>query len=467
MLNPNDFTSFSTDTGRIQAAVDAAVKTGETVVIPAYNARTGEKLWVIDSAVKLYSGSTVILEGAHLRMADGVIGHMFMNSVADTPDAGNPACRQHAITLRGIGNAVLDGGNHNGLVERNSDSFGVSTLANTMLLFQNADRVSVENLEIVNARYWAMTFHYCAYGRVSDIRFMSAGMCPNNDGIDLRLGCHNFVIENISGYTQDDTVALTALNDEVPRLPGTDGSIHNVVIRNISSVTPCANVRLLNHYGHKLYNIIIENVQTGVETEPGSGYTLIYPDAEKIAPAVTPVYWSNFENGSRRAEACVRIGENRYFNASRPETASKPGELYNITVRNVQACSRYGVTLSHAASDVVIDNVQMFGPSACAVYFGKGIYDNVRCENLSMSRSAVLRPSDAKPVGGAYAYEEPAAVLFRESELSNVSFRNVTAHPEEKCIFAGTGKGRIHVQDAGLRNEEQTLSACAPEIELY
>lgn len=464
MLDPNQFTGFDTDASRIQAAVDAAAKTGEAVLIPALNLRTGEKLWLIDRAIRLYSGSTVLLEGAHLRMADSVIDHMFTNSIADTQDAGKIGCRQRDITIRGIGGAVLDGGSHNGLVEKNSLSFGRSALSNTMLLFQNADRINLENLEIVNARYWAVTFHYCAYGRVSGIRFMTCGMCPNNDGIDLRLGCHNFVIEHISGYTQDDTVALTALDDDVPRIPGMDDSIHGVVIRDVASVTPCANVRLLTHYGHKLYNIIIEDIQTGMETEPGSSCTLHYPDAEKLAPAVTPVYWSNFENGSRRAEACVRIGENRYFDASRPETASKPGDMYNITVRNVQASSRYGVTLSHAVSDSVIDNVQMFGKSACAVYFGKGAYENIRCENLSFSCSAYLSPSDAKPVGGAYAYDEPAAVLFRESELKSVSFRGVTAHPEEKYAFAGTGTGRIRVEDILLRSENQSVNGSSIEL---
>ena len=37
-------------------------------------------------------------------------------------------------------------------------------------------------------------------------------LVKNADGVDLRQGCHDIVIENLTGFTEDDSVALTALN---------------------------------------------------------------------------------------------------------------------------------------------------------------------------------------------------------------------------------------------------------------
>jgi hypothetical protein len=69
----------------------------------------------------------------------------------------------------------------------------------------------------------------------------------NQDGIDLRLGCHDILIENISGQTDDDLIALTA----IPRagktaVPADD--IRHVIVRNIKGYCRGGHhiVRLLN-----------------------------------------------------------------------------------------------------------------------------------------------------------------------------------------------------------------------------
>lgn len=292
-LNPNAYAHLEDDAAMIQAAVDDAAQSGERVEIPRRNARTGKDIWILPRAIRLYSGSTVILDNCHLRLADGAFDNIFKNSIARTEEAAHVENRQYDICIAGMGNAVLDGGNHNGLVERNAREKGLSTLVNTLIHFHNAQRIVVENLRMVNARYWGMTFHFCSHGRVSNLHFQSCGHCPNQDGIDLRLGCCDFLLENITGYTQDDSIALTCLNDAaIQKVAGMDDSIHNVIIRNIATNSLCANVRLLNHYGRKLYNVIIENVQSSVETDPAapdaSAYALRMPDAPKLPWAVQP-----------------------------------------------------------------------------------------------------------------------------------------------------------------------------------
>ena len=127
-LNPNAYAHLEDDAAMIQAAVDDAAQSGERVEIPRRNARTGKDIWILPRAIRLYSGSTVILDNCHLRLADGAFDNIFKNSIARTEEAALVENRQYDICIAGMGNAVLDGGNHNGLVERNAREKGLSTL---------------------------------------------------------------------------------------------------------------------------------------------------------------------------------------------------------------------------------------------------------------------------------------------------------------------------------------------------
>ncbi len=111
-IDPNRY-ELASDAARIQAAVDEARASGGAVRIPRINARTNEPLWEIDTAIELHSGSVVYLDNCHLRLADGVFCNIFKNSHARTPQGLTPAGRQYDIRILGLGNAVLDGGNHN------------------------------------------------------------------------------------------------------------------------------------------------------------------------------------------------------------------------------------------------------------------------------------------------------------------------------------------------------------------
>jgi len=476
-VNPNSYAYLASDAQMIQKAVDVAAKEGKRVVIPSHNARTGKNIWMIDQAILLHSGNTVCLDNCHLRLADGLFDNMFKNDIARTEAAAKLENRTKDVHIYGVGTAVLDGGDHNGLVERNSIGaksptlpFGplghilpYSALVNTMIHFHNAERISVENIRIVNARYWGMTFHYCSSGRISNINFMSGGGCPNNDGIDLRTGCCDFIIENITGYTQDDSIALTCMRDGVAcAVEGLDNSIHGVTIRNVATCTRCANVRLLNHFGRKLYNVVIENVQSSVETDPAfqtPDYALRLPDAEKVKPALENPYWGTFEDGNRRAHTIVRIGDNNYFDRTKPEeTKAKLGDTYNIVVRNIQGCGQFGVTACRTLCDSVIENVQMFGDSAIGVYFGEGEFDNIRVRNVGFTRNAIMRESDTKAHEGNYGYDQPAAVYFNNSQAADVAFDGVIGHPAGNPAFAGKGNVQATARDVRVRGDQSAVA---------
>ena len=80
-IDPNRYAHMGDDAQMIQSAVDAAQLSGQCVCIPRLNARTGRDVWVLPRAVKLHTGSTVILDSCRLRLADGAFDSIFKNAV--------------------------------------------------------------------------------------------------------------------------------------------------------------------------------------------------------------------------------------------------------------------------------------------------------------------------------------------------------------------------------------------------
>lgn len=458
LYNPNYYIDAADDAAMIQAAVDAAAAAGANVTIPRHNLRTGKDIWMLPRAILLHTGTTLVLDNCHLRQCDGIFDNLFRNSNGRTEAASTLAGRQYDITIRGVGHAVLDGGNHNGLVERNSNRDGrPHIIVNTTMHFHNCERVIIDNVNILHQRWWGITFHYCSNSRVSNIRFMSIGSAPNADGIDLRTGCNGFVIENISGYTQDDSVALTCLDhgfDASMRVEDLDDSIHNVVVRNITTACMCAQVRLLNQDHKKLYNVLIENVQNYCEYDPcdtrSAGIPLRLPSSENYylesstCWAMDPPYWATF-HGTNRGGAAVRVGQHHYFKDNNPENCAKMGDTYNITIRNIQSHARQGVTIGCTVSDLLIDNVQMYGDAIMPIHFGQGEYDGIRIRNIGYTRSAKLQPEDyeaAKAFNEAeekpgYGFGTLAAVYFLNAKVTDLSFDGVRAADFNEAVFAG------------------------------
>lgn len=440
IYNPNTYKHLADDAAMIQAAVDAARETGASVVIPRHNERTGADLWDLPRAVLLHTGSSVVLDNCFLRQADDSVDNIFRNSVCRTPDGVKAECRQYDIHITGIGNATLDGGNYNGVNERNWKEKGADIYGNCLIHLQNVERFSVQNVTLSNQRYWAMNHHFCAEGRLSNIVLQARADCPNQDGIDLRYGCHGILIENIRGYSGDDVVALTALNDRAGamRIEGMDDSIHNVIIRNIQASGRDSRgiVRLLNNYGRKIYNIVIENV---VElSEPGDPW---------------------------RDGCAVRIGELGYVRQT--EDLAKFGDTYNITIRNIVTRSRHGVFISNTLENALIDNVQMFGDGGSALLFRGGNYKNIRVRNITASAECETPDTDDnvtekqfnfrtipdQPVENNRAY----CVYFQGSNIRNLSFDGITVGKKLDGVFGGYGDVQFRARDIFLQNDEIPL----------
>lgn len=441
LFDPNSYTHLPDDAAMIQAAVDAARETGASVVIPRHNERTGKDLWDLPRAVLLYSGSSIVLDNCFLRQSDDSIDNIFRNSICRTPEGTKKENRQYDIHIQGIGNATLDGGKYNGICEGNWREKGVDLFGNCLIHFQNVERFVVENLTLSNQRYWAMNHHCCSEGRLSNLRLNAWGDRPNQDGIDFRYGCHTILIENIMGYSGDDVVALTCLNDRDGGLmvEGMDSSIHNVIIRNVQAVgrEDRGIVRLLNNYGRKIYNIIIENVID--LSQPGDPW---------------------------RDGSCVRINELAYLK-NRETDLARFGDTYNITVRNIVSRCRHGVFASATLENALIDNVQMFGDGGAALLLREGEFKNIRVRNLTFSNECDCPETDDNPTENAYnrrripqrPVEENRVygVYFQGATVRNMNFDGITCGKSVDALFGGYGDVECKARDIFMQNENVPL----------
>ncbi len=449
-VSPLDF-ECADDSAAIQAAVDFGAKHSVKVVVPGYNPRTGNNVWSIERAIRLHTGSTVVLDGCTLRQADGMRENIFRNSNKGAELGYTREGRQYDISILGLGSATLDGGRHNGLCEANSLKDGNPHVTeNSPINLLNVERVKISGLRIINQRYWGMTFHYCSHVRISDIDFCGMNASLNSDGIDLRCGCSDFIVENITGCTDDDTIALTCLKsiyDE--HMPGFDSSIHNVVVRNVMSASPRGLVRVLNHNGKKVYNIVIENIFETIPSDPLDERFVKY----------TPI--SGPDGREYRVGAAVRIGENAYY---KDDQHAVLGDTHNLTVRNVFGRMRMGVRLSCTLTDSLIDNIHVMGNGGTAVFFAEGEYRGITVSNIHYAENSLPDPTDDNrremnwnfiPDAEALPDRRCAAVYFRGANVRDACFHGLNAGKGVTSVFGGSGC--VHATATGITRQSEAV----------
>ena len=372
---PNQTKGVS-DSDSIQRAVRLAAENGtRCVLIPKYNERTGENVWNIDQTVRLPSDMTIILDDCLLVLEDDVYSGFFCSENLLTESGTRLSARMHSISIIGRGNATLDGGKANDLSEKTEKRLGIPIVVNSPIVLLNVEGFEVSSLSIINQRYWGMRFEYCSNGSVRNIFFNVKRDRFNQDGINLRNGCHDIVIEDIRGQTGDDMIALSAIDTEelCPALivRGHDSDIHDVLIRNVSGAAirhPL--VALRNHNGAKMYNITIDGIR----------------DTEKIAP----VEADDFER-----YALITLGVNSYALKS----PAAPGDTYGISISNVEAFhSVRAIRIQSVLSDSTIRNVRAGGVCRSVISTGPDGWakapSGAVIDGLSLS-DVNFRPSDA------------------------------------------------------------------------
>lgn len=357
-ITPNDKGIIAdSDSKSVQNAVAAAKAEGCGVLIPRYNERRGESLWIFDEAVLLPSDIEVVLDNCHIRLADGIYDNIFRNeNMYDRDRNFINLGRQHNVRIRGVGNAVLDGGRHNGLLELNSRKKGIRMQFNNLILLHNVEGFTVEGLELRNQRHWAVNILFSSHGRIADINILGENNIPNQDGIDIRMGCSHLLIEDITGQSGDDLVAVTTQGGSFPYLPSEDADIdvHHITIRNIVGTSGAqAIVALRNHDGSKMHDITVENV---IDTRN--------------------------DNMNCHPYGVLRVGENLYYR-DRP---SEMGETYNIHAKNIFAQTNETVCVGATLRDCSFENIYVSHMAHCALSTDHLPHQDggVRMENVTL-----------------------------------------------------------------------------------
>lgn len=338
-ITPNDEGIIGeSDSVSVQNAVNEAHRLGCAAVIPRFNERTGDSLWIFEKAVLLPSDIEVILDNCHIRLADGAIDNVFRNAnIYDDDRNFINLGRQYNIRIRGVGNAVLDGGKHNGVLELNANKRGLRCDANNFILLHNVENYAIENLELMDQRWWAVNMHFCSHGRVADIRINARNNVPNQDGINIRSGCSHITIENITGQSGDDLIAVTTIGGNFRYKPSEDCNIdvHDIKIRNIVGCSAAqALVSLRNHDGSRLYNVEVENVMD-----------------------------SRNADNNNHPYGVLRVGENLYYRV-RP---SEMGETHDIHAKNIFAQTNETVCVGATLKDCSFENIYVSHMAHCAV----------------------------------------------------------------------------------------------------
>lgn len=400
-LTPNDKGIMGTDDAvSIQNATDAAAAAGiNKVVIPCYNKRTNSHVWSICASIRVPSDMMLVLDNCRLELADGFVGQMIRNSLACCDEGKLIAGEQTNIRILGRGEAVLDGKVYDGLSN--------APFANTLLYLHNVRDFTVEGIRVVDHRGWGVGLMYCSYGKISNIDFAGEGNVPNQDGIMLRCGCHDLIVENITGYTGNDIISVAAVAGpelEVPySVMGHVVDVRNIIIKNIKATSCAGNIiKLFNLDGLTLYNVLIESV-----SDPSADYSKARPLSAVMI-------------GDKDAQANVR--------------KVLPGETKSITVRNVFTRARYGVAIHGSLSSSLLENIHVHGDGECAVgvvgdavtalsnLLIKGVYYNV--EQKKCDGTAELIPAE-------YA---GAVLSFENCEGKGVCIDDVFAHKAAHLI---------------------------------
>ena len=330
MIDANDFAA-ATDNETLELAVANRGKDGIVLIPPRVSSVEPERDdWLLDRAVLLPSNTTVVLQNCKIKLSDKCRDNFFRSANCGM-GIENPE-RAFNIHVRGEGQSVLEGADHprasgdSGKLlrsvcphcnedllkmewvskeskakgepsweEKHLNTYGTDAgkegesqygdWRNIGILLACVEHFSIENVEIKDAHGWGISLEDCSDGYLNKISFdarMSKeidGMLhniENQDGIDLRNGCHDIAISNITGRTGDDVIALTAIartdrpyraggslkamhvmhNDWTKREP----DIYNVIIDGVRAYScHCRSVRLLSAEC-RIYNVIVNNI---------------------------------------------------------------------------------------------------------------------------------------------------------------------------------------------------------------
>jgi polygalacturonase len=390
-ITPNQFKG--TDTQRIRSAIETAKETTRKVIIPSRN-DNGTNFWLLDSAILIPGNMTVILDNCVIQLSDLCRDNMFRSEnvgagITDPATIENIAIiGMGDVTLKGADNPRATGDGARTLTldpktEKDNGNWRVSygsdagkegkkqkgDWRNIMILMAYIDGFKLENINIENSHAWAVSFERVINADISDIRINNPEkmnidgrevLVSNKDGINLRHGCKNFRINNISGRTGDDFIALSSLDTGADghdngnlnstmvssrKWGGPEDDTEEVVITNIACQTKYRGIAIRASDSASIHNVYIN----GLICRKWDGYT-----------------------------NSILIGGIGY---GKP---SHPGKINNIFATNIIGSGRSLILIEAAIADCTFMNGIYTGPGDQIITYkiDREKTSNVRAQNL-------------------------------------------------------------------------------------
>ncbi|WP_406678819.1 hypothetical protein [Klebsiella aerogenes] len=291
-VSPNQFEGASQH-DRIEAALTFLERRGgegvlelgvDTISVP--NTST----WIRNSALLAHDNLTISLNASTLKLADGIFDNIIRNKgvVIDPANPNGVALElneNRSIKIIGSGKdeCFIEGPdvpytaphpiNGGEPVQWVGDWYGWRTIG---ILLANCKNYELTGFTMRKTTCWGISQERgCDGMHLHDIGFDTT--VKNGDGIDFRMGCSNGLVENISGSTSDDTIALTALlnwqtsypagNYIWPLQVSGDASsplgddIRNITINGLQSKSLANQLRILLTNGAKISDITASNIE--------------------------------------------------------------------------------------------------------------------------------------------------------------------------------------------------------------
>lgn len=356
--------------------------------------------YVITETILLPSDFTMIIDNCTIKLSEGIQDNIITNEGTRTI----PLSSNKNINIIGKGNAIIDG---------QADlykNFGTGNLVGTKyyndyhrvgLLLFNTQNFSIKNIKVREPQGWGISIENgCCYGEISNIIFEANNSINNQDGINIRKGCHDINIENIYGKTGDDVIAITALYyiDDYSNCFQVGGNekygevddIYNISIRNV--VASCSGghhtIRLLNHNTLKIHDINIDNVIDITE---------------------------DIIN-----KACIKIGDVGYYQYA-PDNAYKikatEKDTYNIRINNIESKSEKAIYLANSCSNIIISNITAKDVDNI-IYVGAGTFINLDCKGVNIINTSVTTKN-------VITFKDTVSVLANFSNINTVNVYDV------------------------------------------
>lgn len=424
MLDIRDFGALgdgaTINTAAIQAAIDRAARTGETVLIPAGVFRTG----------------TLLLKGASLHLESGAVlkASENLDDYPVQPFRHNEMGDLRALLVNiGYDNVCIDG---SGTIDLSDKSFydtsvynvpksrvpftesqkaectyPIGKRPNQCIFFHNSKNITLRGIRVIDAPCWTMTFSVCENVKVLGLTIDTDLNVPNNDGIHI-CSSNGILISDCHISSGDDCIALSGIT-------AWEKPCENIVITNCV-LRSCSKALVMGYVYSTVRNVLISNV---IIRESNRGLTIMCSDECALVENVrvqnmvidTRVragnWWGNGEpiffmavkhdelipraqRPARETPCAIRnvhVTGATCFGENAIGIVGTNGNIRGVVLRDIDFTKRpsQNLPLKGSTFDFSPGTAQVEVPEDCGVYIGGGA--EVALENVNTGAWCVVR----------------------------------------------------------------------------